>query len=610
MSMKRIPEEKIEEIRSATDIVSLIGEYVQLTKRGRNWFGLCPFHEENSPSFSVSGDKQMFHCFGCGAGGNAITFVMDVENVPFTEAVAKLGSRTGVEVEVPESGEQGRESMPPQHRRLLEAHTFAAEFYQHLLLNTVEGEEALEYLTGRGFTPEAIERFGVGYSLGNSDSLARLLARKGFSEEEMAEAGLVIVPEHGGKPFDRFRNRIMFPLHDPNGRTVGFSGRVIQKADNEPKYLNSPETPIFNKGEILYNYHNARLAARKSGNVILFEGFMDVISADLAGIQSGVAIMGTALSDKHLALLGRITRQVVICTDGDDAGWEAARRFSRLFKSGRTDATVAVIPDGMDPDDYIRKYGGGQFREQVIGQPHTLLSFAMMYAKRGKNLNNENDILQYIHEVLAELAGNTTPVERDLYLNQLSRETGVSAEALTAQFRKAEARQVRTDTRHEDRQDRQGDQRPKPGPKVRNTPVSRAERILLSHLLRDGAVFAGIRDSEEGNPFFHDEYTAIYVNLAGFYEEYGEPDVHRFAETLQDPDLRRIVMETVMSELSEEHVGEEVQDCLRHIRKYRIEMEIREKLQQSREAEKLHDHLRALELSKQIIELKKSLSAV
>lgn len=606
--MKRIPEEKIETIRSATDIVGLISEYVQLTKRGRNWFGLCPFHDENSPSFSVSGDKQMFHCFGCGAGGNAITFVMDIENIPFTEAVAKLGGRTGIEVEVPDTRGEGREQLPDRHRRLIDAHAFAAEYYQHLLLNTVEGEEALDYLTGRGFTQEAIEKFGVGWSLGNRDSLARLLGRKGFSEEEMEEAGLVIRPESGGGSFDRFRERVMFPLHDPNGRAVGFSGRVIRKADNEPKYLNSPETPIFNKSEILYNYHHARLAARKTGNVILFEGFMDVISADLAGIQSGVAVMGTALSDRHISLLGRITGQVIICTDGDSAGWEAARRFAGMFKNGRTEATVAVIPDGMDPDDYIQKYGGEQFREQVIGQPHTLMSFAMMYARRGKNLNNENDILQYIHEVLEAMAGNLTPVERDLYLGQLARDTGVTVEALTAQFRKAEAKTVRTGPPRPEREPPQAPE--KPAAKTRNTPVSRAERILLSHMLRDGAIFAGIRDSEEGNPFFHDEYTAIYVNLAGFYEEFGEPDVHRFAETLEDPDLRRIVMETAMSELSDEHVSEEVEDCLRHIRKYRIEVEIREKLQQSREAEKLHDHLRALELSKQIIELKKSLSAV
>ncbi|WP_040228919.1 DNA primase [Bhargavaea cecembensis] len=606
--MKRIPEEKIETIRSATDIVGLISEYVQLTKRGRNWFGLCPFHDENSPSFSVSGDKQMFHCFGCGAGGNAITFVMDIENIPFTEAVAKLGGRTGIEVEVPDTRGEGHEQLPDRHRRLIDAHAFAAEYYQHLLLNTVEGEEALDYLTGRGFTQEAIEKFGVGWSLGNRDSLARLLGRKGFSEDEMEEAGLVIRPESGGGGFDRFRERVMFPLHDPNGRAVGFSGRVIRKAGNEPKYLNSPETPIFNKSEILYNYHHARLAARKTGNVILFEGFMDVISADLAGIQSGVAVMGTALSDRHISLLGRITGQVIICTDGDSAGWEAARRFAGMFKNGRTEATVAVIPDGMDPDDYIQKYGGEQFREQVIGQPHTLMSFAMMYARRGKNLNNENDILQYIHEVLEAMAGNLTPVERDLYLGQLARDTGVTVEALTAQFRKAEAKTVRTGPPRPEREPPPAPE--KPAAKTRNTPVSRAERILLSHMLRDGAIFAGIRDSEEGNPFFHDEYTAIYVNLAGFYEEFGEPDVHRFAETLEDPDLRRIVMETAMSELSDEHVSEEVEDCLRHIRKYRIEVEIREKLQQSREAEKLHDHLRALELSKQIIELKKSLSAV
>ncbi|KZE40092.1 DNA primase [Bhargavaea cecembensis] len=606
--MKRIPEEKIETIRSQTDIVGLIGEYVQLTKRGRNWFGLCPFHDENSPSFSVSEDKQMFHCFGCGAGGNAITFVMDVENLSFVEAVAKLGARTGVEVEAGEAA-GGERQMPPGHRKLLDAHRYAAEFYHHLLLNTVEGEEALEYLYGRGFTKETIEKFGIGWSLGNRESLVTLLRRKGFSDEEIAEAGLAIIPENGNGAFDRFRNRVMFPLHDMNGKTVGFSGRVIEKTGDEPKYLNSPESPIFNKSEILYNYHNARLAARKSGNVILFEGFMDVISADAAGVQSGVALMGTSMSDKHLSMLGRVTNEVIICTDGDHAGWEAARRFSRMFPSNRLDAKVAIVPEGLDPDDYLKKYGGEAFRENIIGQPHTLLSFSMMYAKRDKNLKNENDLLQYIHEVLEELAGKTTPVERDLYLNQLAEETGVSTEALTAQFRKSEARHTRKEKNAPPPEKRPAEPPISRG-KTRKSPVARAERIILSHMLRDGTLFARFRDSGEGSPFFHDEYTAIFVRLAGFYEEYGEPDVHRFCETLDDPELRKIVMETVMDEFSGENAEEEIRDSMRHIRKYRIEMEIGEKLQQSKEAEKMSNLSRALELSKEIIALRKSLSAI
>lgn len=607
--MKRIPEEKIEAIRSQTDIVGLVGEYVQLAKRGRNWFGLCPFHDENSPSFSVSEDKQMFHCFGCGAGGNAITFVMDVENLSFVEAVAKLGSRAGLEVEVGDLSD-GERQVPSGHQKLLDAHKYASEFYRHLLLNTVEGEEALDYLYGRGFTKDTIEKFGIGWSLANRESLVTLLRRKGFSDEELAEAGLVIVPENGGGAFDRFRNRIMFPLHDSNGKTVGFSGRVIRKADDEPKYLNSPETPIFNKSEILYNYHHARLAARKSGNVILFEGFMDVISADAAGIQSGVALMGTAMSDKHLSMLGRVTNEVIICTDGDNAGWEAARRFSRMFPSNRLDAKVAIVPEGLDPDDYLQKYGGEAFKDQIIGQPHTLLSFAMMYAKRDKNLKNENDLLQYIHEVLEELAGKTTPVERDLYLKQLAEETGVSVEALTAQFRKSEARHTRKERNAPPPKEIRPSEPELPRGKVRKSPVARAERIMLYHMLRDGSLFARFRDSDEGSPFFHDEYTAIFVRLAGFYEEYGEPDVHRFCEMLDDPELRKIVMETAMKDAAEEYAEEEIRDSIRHIRKYRIEMNINEKLQQSKEAEKMNDLTRALELSREIIALRKSLSAI
>lgn len=607
--MKRIPEEKIETIRSQTDIVGLIGEYVQLTKRGRNWFGLCPFHDENSPSFSVSEDKQMFHCFGCGAGGNAITFVMDVENLSFVEAVAKLGARSGVEVEVGDMA-GSEHQMPSGHRRLLEAHRYAEEFYRHLLLNTVEGEEALNYLYGRGFTQDTIEKFGIGWSLGNRESLVTLLKRKGFSDEELSEAGLAIIPENGSGAFDRFRNRVMFPLHDMNGKTVGFSGRVIQKAGNEPKYLNSPETPIFNKSEILYNYHNARLAARKSGNVILFEGFMDVISADEAGIQSGVALMGTAMSDKHLSLLGRVTNEVIICTDGDNAGWEAARRFSRMFPTKRLDAKVAIVPEGLDPDDYLKKYGSEAFRDRIIGQPYTLLSFAMMYAKREKNLKNENDLLQYIHEVLEELAGKTTPVERDIYLKQLSEETGVSVDALTSQFRKSEARHTRKERHAPSEEIGRPAESARPQGKPRKSPVARAERIMLYHMLRDGTLFARFRDSDEGSPFFHDEYTAIFVRLAGFYEEYGEPDVHRFCETLDDPELRKIVMETAIAGSSGEHAEEEIRDSIRHIRKYRIEMSISDKLQQSREAEKMSDLSRALQLSSEIIALRKSLSAL
>ncbi len=326
--MTRIPEAVIEEVRTKTDIVDLVGEYVQLTKRGKNWFGLCPFHGENSPSFSVSEDKQLFHCFGCGASGNAITFVMDIENSPFPDAVIKLASRTGIEIDSDISEATGSPRRQEKFKPMFEAHELAANFYSHLLLNTVEGEKAFQYLEKRGFTRESIEKYGIGWSLDDFGALSDLLKRKKFDMLEMERAGLCIMKNDGSGFFDRFRGRIMFPLHDDNGRVVGFSGRTLLGGKEEAKYLNSPETPIFEKSQLLYNLHNARLNVRKTGKVILFEGFMDTISADRVDVSNGVAVMGTSLSDAHLIKLKRIAKEVIICCDGDDAGWEAAKRFA------------------------------------------------------------------------------------------------------------------------------------------------------------------------------------------------------------------------------------------------------------------------------------------
>lgn len=281
--MTRIPEETIEEIRERTNIVDLIGEYIQLTKRGKNWVGLCPFHGEKTPSFSVSEEKQLFHCFGCGASGNSITFIMDLENRPFTDAVQELSKRVGITLDViPQLAETESHQ---QYQPMIEAHELAANFYRHILLNTVEGEEALAYLEKRGFDRATIERYGIGWALDDYQILTSLLERKDYNLSEMEEAGLIIQRDDGSGYFDRFRGRVMFPLWDDNGKIIGFSGRILEQVENAPKYLNSPESPIFEKNKVLYNLHQARLNIRKTGKVILFEGFMDVISANRVGVD-------------------------------------------------------------------------------------------------------------------------------------------------------------------------------------------------------------------------------------------------------------------------------------------------------------------------------------
>lgn len=603
--VQRIPEETIEQIRTSNDVVDVISEYVQLTKRGRNWFGLCPFHGEQTPSFSVSQDKQIFHCFGCGAGGNAITFVMDIDNLSFQEALSKLGSRVGIDIDIePQTGDTT--TISKDETRMKEAHTFAMNYYHHLLLNTEEGEKALQYLEERGFSRELIEQYRIGWSLPNWDALTTLLERKGFSLPEMAQSGLVIQKENRNEYFDRFRERIMFPVRDEVGQVIAFSGRVLNTDAQDAKYMNSPESPIFQKSKVLYNLDVSRPIIRKKHKVIVMEGFMDVIAAAKAGIMNTVATMGTALTKEQINKLKRLTDSVTICYDGDSAGFEAAKRAAQLLVQDKMKTEIALLPNQMDPDDFIQTNGAEAFEKQIIDRPHAYLAFMMMVARRNKNFQFENDTLQYVQEVLEHFVGNTSPVERDLYIRQLAKETNISEEAIYQQFRKIEGKSLKQNTRQ---------QAP---PIAQNMPVSRklvqaidrAEKLLLAHMLHQVDIVDNLHQEHGLHVFIHDSYEAIFVRLIGFYDMYPQADTHRFLEILEDTDLRKLVMEATLTERDPEHAREEVSDCLRQINKHRIELQIQMKMHESKEAEKMQDMTSALALAKQIIDLKKSLTTM
>ena len=604
----KIPEEVIEQIRTQSDIVDVVSEYMQLTKRGRNWFGLCPFHGEQTPSFSVSTDKQIFHCFGCGAGGNAITFVMDIENISFPEAVGKLGERAGIHLDIQPSMPELTKTVSKTEERMKEAHAFAADFFQHLLLNTEDGEEALNYLLERGFTRELIESNSIGWSLQSFDALTTLLERKGYNLQEIAGSGLIIQREGEERYFDRFRGRIMFPIRDENGKIIAFSGRILSSTGEEAKYLNSPESPIFHKSEVLYNLDKARTSVRKNRQVLLMEGFMDVLAASAVGVTNAVATMGTSLTNQHITKLKRLVEQVTICYDGDNAGFDAAKRAAELLQAERMNVNIAVLPDKLDPDEYIRSQGGQAFKEQILENPHAYIAFMMMHARRNKNFQFENDTLQYIQEVLEQLVGRSSPVERDLYIKQLSNETNISEEAIYAQFRKLEAskvRSVKTDVQKQALPLMPVTQQQKP-----MDAAERAERLLLAHMLHNIDVVDKVLRSEQKEPFVRDAYMAVFVRLIGFYEEFGHPDFQRFVEVLDDPELRKFVMEASLVERDPDQAEAEITDSLRQLQKYRIEQEINEKMHESKEAEKMHEDTRALEIAQQIIHLRKSLSAI
>ncbi|MGZ6539734.1 MAG: DNA primase, partial [Bacteroidia bacterium] len=515
----RIAEEKINQIRQAVDIVEIISDYVQLKKQGRNYFGLCPFHGENTPSFSVSPDKQIFHCFGCGAGGNAFSFLMELEGISFQEAAIKLATRANIDLQLNFSTVGKEKTVSKELQTMLDAHELLRKFYHHLLVNTKEGQHALEYLLERGFTRESIDKFQIGYSLNSWDFVCKFLLKREFAPEWIEKAGLIIKREKDGTYFDRFRDRIMFPIFDRNGNTIAFSGRSL--GAEEPKYLNSPETAIFNKSKILYNFHLAKPHMRKMQQAVLFEGFADVIAAARSGVENGIATMGTSLTEEHINLLRQNVQSVIICYDSDKAGIEAAYRAGNLLADAEIQLKVAMMPNEQDPDEYIKVNGPEKFRNEVIGASLTWMSFKFLYFRRGKNLQLEGDRLAYIEEILKEISKLTKAVEKDHYLRQLASEFSLSLDAL-----KQQQKQIFFADKRKSNGKNQTENRPLQNFRQVNElkPAHfTAERRLIAHMLKNRDVAYKVWDLLKGNTFNIDEHQAIITYLFGFYEDHFNP---------------------------------------------------------------------------------------
>jgi DNA primase len=599
---ERIAEEKVNEIRQAVEIVDVIGDYVQLKKQGRNYFGLCPFHGENSPSFSVSPDKQIYHCFGCGAGGNVFSFIMDIDGLSFQEAAVKLAERANVELKLEGPSINRSPQLPEGSKQMIEAHELLRKFYHHLLVNTKEGQEALEYLLNRGFTMESIDRFQIGYALPSWDFVSKLLEKRGFSLELIEKAGLVIQREKDGTYFDRFRDRIMFPILDHQGNMIAFSGRSL--GGEEPKYLNSPETQIFNKSKVLYNFHLARASIRKQQQAILFEGFADVISANRAGVENGVATMGTSLTDEHIVLLKRNVQAVTICYDSDKAGIEAAFRASNMLSKAGFAVRVATMPDGMDPDDFIKTHGEEKFKNDIIGSSATLMAFKLIYYRRGKNLQHEGDRLQYIEEVLKEISALDKAVEKDMYLRQLANEFSLSLDALVQQ---------QNQLSQAGSSKKQNHSRPEKSPVIINRKTElkpayhTAERRLIFHMMRNADIAYKVQEMLEGNTLNIDEHQAIITYLFAYYEKGHDPDPSAFLNYLQDNKLKRVVADIEMMPLNEEISDQELSDYIKQVLNYQKMLKIKEKMAEQKQAERQNDILRAAAIATEIIQLRKTL---
>lgn len=602
MNIQKISEEQLNTIRNAVDIVDIVNEYVQLKKQGRNYFGLCPFHGENTPSFSVSPDKQIFHCFGCGAGGNVFTFLMDIEGYSFVEAAKELAEKGNIPLQLEISDSSSHNEQPSASKKMIAAHELLCKFYHHLLVNTKEGENALQYLEDRGFTRKAIDQFSIGYALNSWEFVTSFLSKRGFDSDLLYQAGIIVKREDDGKQFDRFRNRVMFPIHNHQGEIVAFSGRAL--GNDEPKYLNTPETPIFNKSKLLFNFHQSRAAIRKKEFAVLFEGFADVISAAEAGVDNGIATMGTSLTEEHIQILKRNCSEVLLCFDSDKAGIEAANRAANmLFQEGMA-VKVAYMPDGLDPDEYIKKYGPQSFMQDVIGNSLTYLAFKMRYLRKGRNLNNEGDKIAYIEDVLKEINKLPSAVEREHYLRQISSEFSLSLDALTAQQKKfyftEKKRGNLPQTNHNSQIVLQYEQKLKPA-------YINAELKLLAHMMQSKETAYKIKHLMGRILLNIDEHQAIMTYLFGYYEQSEDPDISLFLSFVPDQQLRKIISQIQMMSVTSEPSDQELKDYICVVLKQQKMLMIKEKELERAEAERLKDYKQAAVIASEIIQLKKSL---
>lgn len=419
--MAYISTEEINDIRANANIVDIVRSYIPLTQKGKNYLCVCPFHDDHSPSMSVSSEKQIFKCFSCGATGNVFTFVENYENVTFGEAVSIVARKIGRELST-----QIGPMVSETHKKEYEIMELVLKFYQNNL-KTSFGLEAKKYLNERGIDDNAIKEFGIGLSLDQNDTLYNLLIKKNYDIKKLSDLGLINITKTG--IYDAFTRRITFPLWDKDGHVVGFSCRIYRNEKDAPKYFNSKETTIFKKGETLYNYHNAKDAAKKEKAIIVVEGFMDAIRLSINGVRNVVALQGTAMTKEQVDLLKKMRAKVILCFDNDNAGEIATINNGEMLFQRGLEVLVIRLSGEKDPDEYIVNNGIEAFLEN-LKSPLKYFDFKMNYLKKNKDLNNSLELANYINEVLDSLSESKDDILKDITLNKISKEYDISLEVL------------------------------------------------------------------------------------------------------------------------------------------------------------------------------------
>ena len=516
-----LSQEEINHIQSSSSIVDVIGSYISLEKKGKNYFGLCPFHDDHAPSLSVSEDKKIYTCFVCGHTGNVFSFVQDYENVSFLEAVKIVAEKSGIDVNVDVKTNT-------RFDRFYDAYDLAVKYYENNI-KTADGKKALEYLHKRGLSDELIKEFNIGFASKTNDTLSKLLLSKGYTEKELVDIG---ISNKSNTLYDLFRNRIVFPIHDSKGHPVAFSGRIYEQVD-EAKYINTKETPIFKKGEILFNYHRAINEAKKMKKLILVEGQMDAIRVYSEGVKNICATMGTALTNEHIKLLKKLNVEIVLCFDNDNAGEKATLAAGELLTKNGINISVLRLSGEKDPDEYILANGIDKYKE-AVEHAITYFDFKLNILKKNKDFNKVDDVSKYVNSVIDELNKTNDSILIDLTINKLSSEYGIDKNVLLNKVIKVEdTKQIVVTAK----------------PRVKKEKNIRLLELLLFYMIND---IKYIKVFEKELSYIDNEkYQNICDEILAFYLKYNYINIADFISYSVDKDYYETLLDIIDNNINE-----------------------------------------------------------
>ncbi|ADL12232.1 DNA primase [Acetohalobium arabaticum] len=563
--MAYLNDEFIDKVRDNNDIIDVISDYTNLEKAGKNYKALCPFHDERTPSFMVNPEKQLYHCFGCGVGGNVFNFMMDIENLDFIEAVEILAQRIGLSLPERKDSSTGESTTKSE---IYEIHNWAVKFFNYLLTETNQGSEAYEYLRQRGIKEETIDQFELGYAPDSWRGLFDFLRKKGYSADRIQQAGLIIPQKKGKGYYDRFRNRIIFTINNLRGQAIGFGGRVVD--DSHPKYLNSPQTPVFNKKNILYGLARAKREIKRSGSVVIVEGYTDVITGHQFGIENIVASLGTSLTKSQARLLRRYADRVYIAYDGDVAGENATLRGFNILKNTGLEVYVVNLPVDQDPDEVIRSQGKEEF-ELLLSEAVSLIEFKLESLLTDRDLTKIEQKVEAVDDIMPVLAGIENEIKQAEYIKKIAGRLDVETGVIKSRLKK-----FQQDVSEQDRNYRDRNNKFKSDSKVDSEAESdtqfQFEKKLLELMIKDTQILNLVKAELDSDEFITDEYQSA----AELIFDIDNSDWEELINKVNSAEIRQMITEVSLGNYQKEEINEyqleEAKGYIKKIKEYQLKM--------------------------------------